>query len=255
MCALLMCLFMFQDASQDNGDFVVYRAQHWQYTGLANHLHDIQYLESFVAEWNSVLNLPMDIAVRFAECGQANAFYNPEEVSIVMCLELLDYFIGVFTEHSSTAEEAFAKALGAYTFTLHHELGHALVDVLDLPVTGKEEDAVDQLSATIFLDDADPASALPVLDAAFWFLSEAEKQEEAGVPLSDLPFYGEHSLSPARFYNLLCWVYGSNPEEYQFFVTDGLLPESRAVRCPNEYDKFSDAWYRLLDYHWKSEYE
>ena len=249
---LILCVLLWSaPVLQDEGDFVVVRIPLNQFAEVAEQLHRAKYLETMTAEWNAVVNLPMDITVLFGECGQANAFYNSEEVAIIMCLELLDYFVRVFGPQVETEEEAFEMAIGAFTFTLHHELGHALVDVLDLPITGKEEDAVDQLSATIFLDDADPETAQPVLDAAFWFLSEAEAQEASGASPSDLPFYGEHSLSPARFYNLLCWVYGSNPDEYQHFVTDQVLPEARADRCPKEYSQFSEAWFRILEEHLK----
>jgi len=35
--------------------------------------------------------------------------------------------------------------------TLYHELVHALVDVLKLPITGKEKDAVDNLSTLMLI--------------------------------------------------------------------------------------------------------
>lgn len=43
---------------------------------------------------------------------------------------------------------------GAVFFAFLYELGHALVDQLELPVTGKEEDAVDQLAAVILDEGA-----------------------------------------------------------------------------------------------------
>jgi hypothetical protein len=57
-------------------------------------------------------------------------------------------------------EEAQLFILGNTVFTLHHELGHALIDQLDLPVLGREEDAVDHLATIMML----PVQAEPVMD-------------------------------------------------------------------------------------------
>lgn len=51
----------------------------------------------------------------------------------------------------------------------YHEVGHALVDVLELPITGKEEDAVDQLSTYVLVEDAD-GGEVAALDGAVAFL-------------------------------------------------------------------------------------
>ncbi|MET0284227.1 MAG: DUF4344 domain-containing metallopeptidase, partial [Polyangiales bacterium] len=57
----------------------------------------------------------------------------------------------------------------------------------------------------------------------------------------------EHSLNQQRFYQILCLVYGSNPRAYQALVSDGVLPASRAQRCPAEYAQKSAAWEQLLE--------
>ncbi len=61
----------------------------------------------------------------------------------------------------------------------YHELGHALIDILGLPIFGQEEDAADVLS--IFLIDAfyeEEAAVQIAYDAAFGFLGEAEATME-----------------------------------------------------------------------------
>lgn len=45
---------------------------------------------------------------------------------------------------SDSKEEAVSSATGALLWIFLHETGHALADLLDLPLTGREEDAVDQ---------------------------------------------------------------------------------------------------------------
>jgi len=76
------------------------------------------------------------------------------------------------------------------------------------------------------------------------------------VPYSLFPVplflnWGEHSLSEQRFYNILCLVYGSNPEKFNFLVEDGDLPEERAEICPSEYERKVNSWDTLLSPYWK----
>ena len=70
-----------------------------------------------------------------------------------------------------------------------HELGHALSNVLDLPITGKEEDAVDQLS-TFLLAEGDDDNEASALNGAYWFLLEAQQRG----PIVKRLFADEHSL-------------------------------------------------------------
>ncbi|HAT17513.1 MAG TPA: hypothetical protein DCS76_06950 [Gemmatimonadetes bacterium] len=48
-----------------------------------------------------------------------------------------------------------------------------------------------------------------------------------------------------RLYNVMCWIYGSDPIKYSRLVGGGSLPEDRAVRCPEEWDRMAKAWQRL----------
>jgi hypothetical protein len=50
-----------------------------------------------------------------------------------------------------------------------------------------------------------------------------------------------------RFYNVLCLVYGQDPDAHQDWVDDGVLPSERADRCPEEYAQVSNGWDRLLE--------
>ena len=123
---------------------------------------------------------------------------------------------------------------------LFHELGHCLIDVWDLPATGKEEDAVDQLAIVILLDGTKEGENM-VVNAARWFFLISRDQRVA-----DLAFWGEHSLELQRSYNLLCLTYGSNPQRNQWMVANNLLPVERAQGCPAEFKRVDRAWQRLL---------
>ncbi len=97
---------------------------------------------------------------------------------------------------------------------------------------------MDQL-ATILLINSYENGGDAALDASvYWLL----KSEEA----SDWAFWDVHSLEPQRFYNMMCWVLGSDPESYIYLVEDGWIPELRAQTCPREYSQTANSWARLL---------
>jgi len=125
------------------------------------------------------------------------------------------------------------------------------VAVLDLPVTGKEEDAVDQLSLFILTDGSDDGEKA-ALDGARSFYIEG-RQEKTDV--DELPFWDEHSLGEQRFYNIICAVYGQNKAKYSYLVKEGTLPPERAERCEGEYEQIERSWSKLLAPHLKKKAE
>lgn len=229
-------------AQADSGRFVVLapQVQSAEWRDEAREMHGTGALQDMAAALNSIFVLPRDIGLRYAECGEANAYYDPEEREISMCLELMQSMAetlhGQFEDEDSTAE----ALAGAYLAVVLHEAGHALVDVLEIPVTGREEDAVDQLSAWMLIEADDAGS---VLGAAASYYSEDE--ESAG----DDEFADEHSLNRQRYFNLVCWAYGSDPDNSQELIDVWGLPEARAERCPEEYAQLDRSWTRLLGEH------
>lgn len=196
-------------------------------------------LREDVAAWVDMLDarlaLPYDVRVRHETCGTANAFYVPEEQEVVLCYELMAVIHGVMSQ--AGVRDAAGATGSAWLFVLFHELGHAYVDAYDLPVTGREEDAVDDLATLILIDAG--ASDAAVEAALFWILTER------GMP-GQAEFADEHSLNAQRFYAILCTVYGSDPATYGWMVEEGYLPAARAARCDEEYAKKDAAWSTLL---------
>lgn len=129
--------------------------------------------------------------------------------------------------------------------TFYHELGHALVDILQLPVLGREEDAADTLSALLINDIwEEEAAANMVYHTAGAFLAYAAEAEAGGYPL---PYWGEHSLDMQRYYNLICLFYGANPDEREEMAIELELPENRAQRCPDEFALAAESWGVMLE--------
>ena len=194
-------------------------------------------LERTAADLNGWLAPPTPVTLSTASCGEANAFYDGPTRRVVMCYELLDALGQVFGDRENP-EERERAVLGAAEFLLYHELGHALIDVLDLPALGREEDSADQFAAYVLVDGT-PDGERAALDGVV-ALGRLDAE------LDDTAFADEHSLGVQRFYNVACWVYGADPARHAQFLERGTLPPERAERCPGEYRALVRGWDRLL---------
>jgi hypothetical protein len=202
--------------------------------------------ETIVGELNSMgLMLPEDITLVVGDCQEANAYYDASTKQIKMCHELItstnrDFYGPEDGKRQTTAEEAAENALNTTVFVFYHELGHALIDVLNLPTTGREEDVVDEFATILLVNTNKPQAANIVLSAAKWF----------GLPTNaQVPAWEEHSPNEQRVYNILCYVYGSGPQQYQFLLEQTELPQYRASSCVAEYEKKVSSWNQLLQPH------
>ena len=142
-------------------------------------------------------------------------------------------------------EEAARFVTSNVVGTFYHELGHALIDVMKLPVLGREEDAADTLSGLLIdqIWEEDSANAMIADSANAYILYDAENN----VDIADLPYWGEHGLDLQRYYNLICLFYGGNPDGRAEIAKTFELPEGRAERCPDEYAQAKASWGAMLE--------
>jgi hypothetical protein len=194
--------------------------------------------ESLAEGLDATLKFPRDLPVRHTACGEENAFYDPSTGALSMCYELLEKISQVANDGTATDQELGDRIVGTWMFVFFHELGHGLIDMYDLPITGREEDSVDDFSTVLMVQAGLDEYALHA--AEYWAATGSDM-------VSELDFADEHSLNQQRFYQILCLVYGSDPRHYQNLVSSGLLPEARAERCPAEFAQKSEAWSTLLE--------
>lgn len=214
-------------------------ATHEQYRTV---LQDNKIFESVVEKLNKTVRLPRTVDIQLVDCGTINAFYDPNSSRIIMCYELLDYFLSVFKGNVKNDEELGNAVIGATMFSFFHETGHGLIHQLDLPAVGREEDSADQLATIILIAGGDGGVSM-ALSGAYWFHLQSTKSEH------QTPFWDEHAFDGQRFYNIMCLIYGSDPSKYGDFVTNGSLPADRAKRCPEEFAKIKKSWQKLLEPH------
>ncbi|ADL00491.1 DUF4344 domain-containing metallopeptidase [Brevundimonas subvibrioides] len=234
-------------SSEDRGDFVVRPAELTSddYTELAAQLSEERWLEDVADVLNESLILPVDIGLRFAECGENNAYYVPDDREIQICIEMFEGERETFAAYFETDEEIEEAVNGSFLFTVFHEVGHALVDVLEIPFTGREEDTADSLAAWWLIDGDDGEES--AISGALSFYTDPS---EAG-DLEESDFADEHSLSQQRYYTLTCLVYGSDPDKYANLLEEEWLTPERAEQCPGEFERLTSTWYTLLDAHLK----
>ena len=244
------------ESIEDKGDFfITYHPNPnsiYEYSAM-DLVVDSQYFELNIEYLNGLFALPHDIEIQLVECDVANAFYYPQTKQITMCYELIDSvyddFLLIFESEIAsglmTENDIIIMTQDVMDFVFYHELGHALIDVYELPITGLEENAVDQF-ATLFMlitDDLEGHDGIVGQDILYnvgtWFFIKNELYDQSY-------FWDVHNLDIQRFYNISCYAYGQHPEYNQDLITDGYLPEERAQSCEYEYSLMNDSWTELL---------
>ena len=194
-------------------------------------------LVALVELFDESLILPRDLAVNVIDCGTANAFYVPDATgagfpgpNIFLCNELVRAFVDFY---NADPESVFL----ASAFVFVHELGHALIDLLDLPVLGIEESYVDGVAA-VFAGEGGMAEASLV--AGFFFLAQP-----------DSPWFDTHRVGRQRFGDLACWALGAEPalanDPEVRDIADQLVASGRD--CVAAYRQQLDGLTQVLDPH------
>ena len=129
--------------------------------------------------------------------------------------------------------------------TMYHELAHALIDGLSLPVFSREEDAADTFVVVItdHFFDADQAEQL-TWASADQYARDAEEAEKKG---RELAVWDTHSLDLQRYYNLICLYYGGDVDARGDFAQENGLPDDRAETCEEERELAQRSWGSVLD--------
>lgn len=232
-----------ENKKSDKGDFLVEHLDvtNSRYNEIDRQIKEEKLLEKAADKLNRSLILPYDINLITKDCGEVNAFYDAGKHSVTVCYELMEHFYTVFRSDGLSEQKAYDKMFNAVRFAFLHEIGHALIDTYNLPITGNEEDAADRCSSFINLTELGEDGVNAVLAAADAFAIESKNTSSNKRNLAD-----EHLLQEQRFYNSLCMIYGSNTTKYAYILDEQYLPKERAVKCPQEYERTVDSWSNLL---------
>jgi hypothetical protein len=200
---------------------------------------------------------PIGLLATECEGDNASPFYHNGERTITVCYQ----FIALAERAADKVIAETKKDPKRYPFpitrdeflwgliggVLLHEGAHALFDVLDVPVFGREEDAADQMSILVALH-LRPALAEAAVKsfAYFWRMvpdPDAGMTKDGKV---NEDFADEHGTGSQRLYNGLCIGYGHSPAVFGKFVSAGWLPEQRATGCAREYERIASAFAKTV---------
>ena len=191
----------------DNGDFyLTYEPNpNSPYTGedtAIAWLKNSELLEYEIEFLNENFRLPYDVEIIAMECNEINAFYDYETKQVIICYEFVDDVFDTYYYFYGEDEDFDIDLWGEYgydviDFVFWHEIGHALIDIYDLPILGLEEDVADQLSVYMMMTKSSVFSTH--LDARVFNAMQWWKDLDTGV-YSDSTFADTHSLSIQRYY-------------------------------------------------------
>ncbi|MBV9238413.1 MAG: hypothetical protein JOZ94_21455 [Xanthobacteraceae bacterium] len=195
-----------------------------------------------VQEIFSPLRLPMDLTVRTKECGISNAWYRRPDITI--CYEYLRDIVEMAPKDMSPEGISPMDAIvGQFLFTAAHETGHAVFDLLDIPLFGRPEDDADQFAAHVLIKIGQQ-DARRLIEGAAYMYNEYIKNPTVTVRVT--AFADVHGAPVQRLYNLLCLAYGENPDAFSDVVDKGYLPRSRAPACKQEWGEVDFAFQKLI---------
>lgn len=142
-------------------------------------------------------------------------------------------------------EAAVQFVMGNVRHTMLHEIGHLLVDQLNLPVLGREEDAVDTMATVMMLETGTRSDVLALQDTVDgWLYSETSRPARGYV---NADFYGAHSLDIQRSYAIACLMVGSDYDNHTQYATRISLPIDRQNSCAEDYRIAEQGWNTVLE--------
>jgi hypothetical protein len=192
--------------------------------------------------------LPIDLTIKTAGCdGEANAWYERPQMkaAVTICYEYIEE-IRIPKQTTPAGITPVDAVIGQFFYVAAHEVGHAMFDLLDVPIFGHPEDAADQFAAYVMLQFGKSQARRLIGGAAFSYREDVLKSEVT-LPLKD--FSGSHGSPQERFFNILCLAYGADQQLFADLIEKGYLPESRAKYCKKEFREVAYAFKHLIRQH------
>ncbi|HIJ85470.1 MAG TPA: hypothetical protein HPQ00_14865 [Magnetococcales bacterium] len=198
-------------------------------------------MESVVKNLQASFSLPQSLTIHFGDGDGPE--YNPERVEIFLPYAFVAN-VARLLRHETQADPINlpTATLDVVEWVLYHELAHAFVDMYNLPVLGREEDAADALATLLAIELVEEGGRI-ALTAADLLTQIAASPKNS----TNASFWDEHSMDKQRFTQVVCWVYGSDTITFAPLANSGTIPRQRAQRCPDVFALMAQGWWRLLD--------
>ena len=128
-------------------------------------------------------------------------------------------------------------------FVLYHEIAHLLVDQLNLPVLGREEDAADNMATWTLLSKRTREADQALADAAKGWVLSGVAYDSGGV---ESDYAAAHTLDKQRAYQIVCLMVGSDDKAFQPIANDYALDRDRRDTCYFDYELVKRSFEGLL---------
>ncbi len=135
---------------------------------------------------------------------------------------------------------------GNMLFVLLHEIGHAAITMMRLPVLGRLEDAADSFAAVGLIRIGSEFSHRVLAEAAEgWFLADRRDVSTGDT----VAFYDEHGLNQQRAYQIVCLMVGSDEDKFKDVAAETKLPKARQESCEGDFSNAAYSWDLVLKPH------
>ena len=155
-------------------------------------------------------------------------------------------------------DEIYEFATNASMGIIFHEIGHLIVDEFNVPIFNNEEDVADSFMAWSLIQIPDEYASYE--DYEYY----AEEPHKVIKGISDYYYYltllgrdtsevygkdseyAIHSTDNKRFFNIACFMKGSNPEVFNTYITKRGFDYILEDQCDYNYWQMSDAWWDVF---------
>ena len=208
--------------------------------------HVLETVRKIFSPWNLG---DIDLNIRTTSCGVSNAWYQRvgKVPTVTICYEYLqEIWDSMPEETKAVLGESMKDAIcGQLFFAVAHELGHAMFDIFDVPVFGRQEDAADQF-ATYMMLQFGGEQALQLINGAAYgyhaYIKDLSTKRQVTLSLAALS--SDHGTPEERYFNLICAAYGY--DQRLFSLEMHKIPPSRAQKCRDEYEDIKYAMHTVF---------
>ncbi len=200
-------------------------------------------LETVAALLNA-FRLPRELTVEVRGCdGREGAWYGFDKANF--CYEYVELVQRHAPKVATPGGIPRADSIvGAVLDTILHEVGHGIIEMLEIPVLGREEDAADFFSIYLMLQFPPEDAKRLIEGVAFNMGSEA--REDLSQKVRPQLFAGAHPPNAQRHYNVLCLAYGADPALFDNGPPAGLPAWRARNSCGDEWVLLRRAFVKLI---------
>jgi hypothetical protein len=194
----------------------------------------------------SPLKLPpgRKLLVRIESCPESGGGSRYEDGVVIICYEHIER-IRQLAPSGTTPEgwKAEDAVVGPFIAVVFNGVGHAVFELLEVPVWGREQDAADNLGAFIMWQFGKDVARRTLTGVAHFHQTLAAKKDS----FKKEDFADTYGTDWQRFYSFLCIAYGGaqaagEPDTFKDLVQKALLPKFRRERCLGEYQQVEYAF-------------